>query len=129
MSAEDKLDWDITQLTSSIPRAQEVDTPWEEAGLQDTKNKPKSHQFSPVLYEAHSNHHGAPCDGNSREKVSRSKFANDNGGRGLEKDVGNEEDQHNGRLKFTVSNCCIVGKCYSLTYRVPTVNLNSLAIL
>src|SRR5882757_7300102 len=80
-------------LTSSIPRAQQVDAAGEEASLEQTKDDAQAGELAKVLHETHTDHHGAPEDGNGREVEAGTDLTNEDRGWSLEEDVGDEENQ------------------------------------
>lgn len=80
-------------LTSSIPRAQQVDAAREEASLEQTKDDAQAGELAKVLHETHTDHHGAPEDGNGREVEAGTDLTNEDRGWSLEEDVGDEENQ------------------------------------
>ena len=102
-------------LTSSVPRAEKVDTArkksclnetsatswsiWERTSyLEDPQQNPKSNHVGPLLDEPHGNHGGAPEDRDASEMDARTESTDNQGRRRLEDDVGHEKDQDYDRL-------------------------------
>ena len=71
----------------------------EETSLKQAQNHTTRRQRSPVLRETHANHNSAPRNTQSREENARADLARENGGRRLENDVCDEEDEGNDRLR------------------------------
>ena len=100
----------LRRLTPGVPRAEEIDTAREEAGLEKTKHCSQGGKLTKVIDETHTDHDGAPECGDGCEVDAGTDLTDEDGGRGLEDDVGDEEDQ--------VGN--VLGLCQRIYLLVPS---------
>lgn len=84
---------DRVSLTSRVPRAKQIDTAGEEAGLEDTENHAQRSELAPLLDETHPNHYRPPQQGDAGHMDARTQLANDDGRGWLEDGVRDEEDE------------------------------------
>ena len=88
----------LLQIVSGVPARKEVGTSGEETSLEDTKNETKWDHLSPGLQEAEGDHSDTPKDANCGQEDSWSNFSENDGGRWLQEDVGDEEHQDDRRV-------------------------------
>ncbi len=74
--------------------------------FQDTEQDSQASHLLPILHKAHSDHAGAPEDGNHSQMSAGSKLAHDDGRRRLEDDIGDEEDERDDALVVITSSQC-----------------------
>jgi hypothetical protein len=79
--------------TSSIPRAEEVHAAGEETSLEKAEENTAGVELLMVLDKAHANHDGTPEKGDERQVNTRSDLSHEDRGRGLEENIGNEEEE------------------------------------
>jgi hypothetical protein len=91
----------LLDIVARVPGADKEDTSGEEARLKDTQDQSEADHLSPGLREAKANFHNSPEECNSGEEVSGANLAAENGGRWLTHDIGDEEDEGNGRVAET----------------------------
>jgi hypothetical protein len=80
-------------LTSGVPRAEEVDAAGEEASLEYTQDHAEASQLVVVLDEAHANHDGAPGQRDGGKMGARADSSDNDGRWGLEDNICGEEDE------------------------------------
>ena len=79
--------------TSGIPCAEKIDTAGEETSLQQTKQDTAGIQLLIVFDETHANHDSTPKGGDQGQVNARADLSDKDGGRRLENDVWDEEDE------------------------------------
>lgn len=94
-------------LTASVPRAEQVHAAGEETSLEHTEQHARASQLAKVLDEAHSDHDGTPEERDGGKMDTGSDGTDENGGRGLEEDVRDEENKV-GNVLQQVSSCSFV---------------------
>lgn len=80
-------------LTASVPGAEQVDAAGEETGLKQAKDSSQAGQLVVVFDKTHAHRDDTPEEGDSSKMDARSDGTNEDSGRGLKDDVGDEEDE------------------------------------
>lgn len=83
----------LSNLISSVPCAEKIDTAGEETSLEETKNRTESCKLRELLDETHTNHDSTPHHSDESQMNTGTDFADEDSRGWLEDDVGNEEDQ------------------------------------
>lgn len=83
----------LSDLISSVPCAEKIDTAGEETSLEETKNRSESCKLRELLDESHANHDSTPHHSDKSKMNTRTDFADEDSRRRLKDDVGDEEDQ------------------------------------
>jgi len=81
-------------------RMEYVELTGKETSLEDTQDKTKRKQCVPLLHKSEANHDRSPDNNNGRQENAGTKLAEDNGGRRLQSNVCNEEQEHNETVSF-----------------------------